>query len=227
MRIAILIAIAPTTAFAYSDPATFGDPIEEGGGAGRYFTGSRAEGYSCSVCHHDGKVPRFVVDPLPDQLQQGTKYTLVIHWADPESPQALQLELVSNGAHPSVTIPAAAALPATSRCESLPTGLPAVYSVDLGQRRVIGVEDCGASRVEVSFVATGDPIEVSIGGVRSNEDGTANGDGVFDDRFVLSQNVHASGGACAVGGDASSVVVPLIALMFVRRRRRSGKLDAE
>jgi hypothetical protein len=224
----IAIALTPVTAHAYSDPAMFGDPVEEGGGGGRYFTGSRAEKYSCSVCHQGGEAPRFVIDPLPAVLEEGTRYSLVIHWSDPESPQGLQLELATaTGADPAVTIPAPAALPATSRCEGSATGLPAIYSVDIGigSRRVVGVEDCGASRVEVSFVATGNPIEVSIGGVRSNEDGTPNGDGVFDERFILSPAFHASGGGCAVGGDSFSVV-PFVAWLLLRRRR-SRKLDAE
>lgn len=227
-RWVLAILLAPATALAYSDPAMFGETIDEGGGAGRYFTGSRAEGYSCSVCHSGGKEPSFIVDPLPDVLQAGTKYSLVIHWPDPGSPQALQLELVTpSGAHPTVTIPAAAMLPAESRCEGASAGIPAVYSVDVGRRRIIGVEDCGASRVEISFIATGEPIDVAIGGVRSNEDGTPSGDGVFDDRFTLSQPRHASVGLCSTGGDAGGLVVPLLACAAVIRRRRSRKLDAE
>jgi hypothetical protein len=167
------------------------------------------------------------VDPLPDELEVAGRYSLVIHWSDPESPQALQLELATpTGADPSVTIAAATALPAASRCEGSATGLPAVYALDIGNRRIAGVEDCGASRIEVSFIATGDPIEVSIGGVRSNEDGTPNGDGVFDRRFVLSPSVRASGSGCMAGGEPSAGVLPLFAWMFARRRR-SRILDAE
>lgn len=223
----IAVLLAPAPAFAYSDPAMFGATVQEGGGGGRYFTGSRAEKYSCSACHQGGEPPRFVVDPLPDELEVAGRYTLVIHWSDPESPQALQVELATpTGADPSVSIPAAAALPASSRCEGSATGLPAVYAVDIGNRRVVGVEDCGASRVELSFVATGAPIEVSIGGVRSNEDGTPNGDGVFDQRYVLSPSVRASGSGCMTGGEPSAGLLPFIA-WIVARRRRSRVLDTE
>src|SRR5262245_23122316 len=38
---------------AFSDPTIYGKyPSQKlGGGGGRYFTGSPADGYSCSVCH--------------------------------------------------------------------------------------------------------------------------------------------------------------------------------
>lgn len=224
---ALAIVMAPSVALAYSDPAMFTGPVGEGGGGGRYFTGSRAEKYSCSVCHHGGDAPRFVVDPLPEQLEAAGRYTLVIHWDDPQSPQGLQLELATEtGADPSVTIPAGMTLPATSRCEGSATGLPAVYATDVGNRRIVGVEDCGASRVEVSFIATGGPIEVSIGGVRSNEDGTPDGDGVFEDRFVLSPSLRAGGAGCAAGGEPAGTMLPFIVALLLRRRR-SRKLGAE
>ncbi len=49
---------------AYSSPEAFAAPAYEagqssaGGGGGRWFTGSPADGYSCSVCHLPGKAPR-------------------------------------------------------------------------------------------------------------------------------------------------------------------------
>lgn len=224
--LATLVILAPASALAFSDREMFADPVEQGGAAGRYFTGSRAEGYACSVCHQGGTPPRFEIDPLPAQLAAGQRYTLVVHWPDPTSPQALTVELATaNGSHPQVTIPTGTAIPATSRCEGMSNGTPAVYSVDIGTRRVIGVEDCGASRVEVSFVATGDPIEVSVAGVRSNEDGSPNGDGVFEQRFKLDRLPQAS--ACTTVGHPGGAIIPLLALLLVCRRRRSGKLDAE
>jgi hypothetical protein len=49
-----LVAL-PLPVHAFSDPARFGKYPEEegglGGGGGRFFTGSPADGYGCSVCH--------------------------------------------------------------------------------------------------------------------------------------------------------------------------------
>ncbi|CAN5907894.1 hypothetical protein BH11MYX2_BH11MYX2_37620 [soil metagenome] len=222
MKWLFVILLVPAPAFAFSDPATFAEAAIDGGGGGRYFTGSHVEGYSCNVCHQGGGTAKFVVDPLPDTLVAGTRYSLVVHWTNPEVPHALQLELVTpNGGNPTVTIPADAALPPESRCDSKASGLPAVYSVSLGVRRIIGVEDCGASRVEVSFVATGEPIDVSIGGVIGNDDGTANGDAVFDDRFTLSQSLKASGSGCA-SSDGATLLIPLLAWLRLRRRRQGS-----
>lgn len=49
---------APNVGLAYSSPEAFAGPAYEGGGGGRWFTGSPAEGFSCSVCHLPGKAPR-------------------------------------------------------------------------------------------------------------------------------------------------------------------------
>lgn len=47
------LAAAPQVTHAYSTPAAFAEPPQNGGGGERYFTGSPAEGYDCSVCHED------------------------------------------------------------------------------------------------------------------------------------------------------------------------------
>ncbi len=230
-RLWIVIALvlgSPGVAGAFSDPALFAESATTGGGGGRYFTGSRADGYACSVCHQGGDAPQFVIDPLPETLVPGSSYELVVRWDDPDSPQALHLELATpSGAHPQVTTPPVAMLPAESRCAGLPGGEPAVYTFDVGARRVVGVADCGASRVAVTFVATEEPIELSISGVRSDGSSTADGDGVFDRRITLGRRLTSSGGGCSSGRGTATVVAPALLALLLRRRRRSRKLDAQ
>jgi len=45
------LASAPERARAFSEPAYYAADASGGGGGGRWFTGSPAEGYGCSVCH--------------------------------------------------------------------------------------------------------------------------------------------------------------------------------
>lgn len=47
----LLCSIAPAAAHAYSTPDAFSDSPSSGGGGGRWFTGSPADGFGCSVCH--------------------------------------------------------------------------------------------------------------------------------------------------------------------------------
>ncbi|MEO7097062.1 MAG: hypothetical protein ABI175_27630 [Polyangiales bacterium] len=219
----VVVALAiPARAHAFSDPALFGQGVDKGGGDGRYFTGSRADGYACSVCHRGGTAPTIVVDGIPDAPVAGTRYELVIHWPDPTTAHALQLELTTpSGGAPSVTITPAAMLPAESRCDGLPAGAPAVYTVDAGVRKIVGVEDCHASSVTVSFVATGEPIDLAIGAITSDENGDVEGDGTYELRMVIGEHLVASGGGgCNTsGGDAGLLVA--LALLTVARRRRA------
>lgn len=226
----VLAGAAPASAF--SDHTLFAAGVDKGGGGGRFFTGSRADGYSCSVCHKDGPEATFTIEGLPDTLVSGTKYDLVIRWDHPEVPHALQLELATpSGAHPSVTVIPAAMLPPASRCGGTAAGEPAVYTIDVGVRRIVGVDDCNASSVNVSFVANGQPIELSIGGVVSDASGTADGDGIFERRIALGQRAASPG--CAAGGPtgpvglglvtAALVLVPMIPTGRRRRSRRASR----
>jgi len=209
---------------AFSDPDNYAKPVSVGGGDHRFFTGSHADGgYACSVCHHDGPAPDFVVDGIPDTLVAGTAYTLVVHWPHPDVPHSLQLELVTpSGAHPNVAIPTM--VPIESRCEISATQDSAIYTVDVGARRIVGVKDCGASAVAVSFVATGEPIELAIGGVVSDSDGTDGGDGPYELRTTLGVHLVATGGGgCSTsGGDAGWLLgLGAAGTITARRRRRA------
>lgn len=226
MRSAWLLALAvfamPTAAQAFSDPALFGDGVDKGGGGGRFFTGSRLDGYACSVCHRGGATPTIIVDGIPDEPVAGTRYELVIHWPDPDVPHALQLELLTaSGTSPSVTIAPAAMLPAASRCDQAAAGMPALYTVDAGIRRIVGVEDCHAASVTVSFVATGEPIELAIGAVRSDGNGDVEGDGTFELRTTIGERLVATGSGGCNGGRGDAGVLAGLGVLIAARRRRA------
>jgi hypothetical protein len=221
------LLLGAKAAHAFSDPELFAMPVTAGGGGGRYFTGVRGDGYSCSVCHSGATEPKVMVDGLPDKLVTGQRYDLVVHWDHPELPLGLQLELATpSGSHPSVDVLPVADQPAESRCDLVPDGPSAVYTFDVGTRRIVGVADCHAQRVDVSFIANGEPIQLAIGAVRSDSSGTVDGDGTFERRSNLGTKLIAgSGGGCnavRTGRGLGSLWPLLIAVLVMRlgRRRR-------
>src|SRR4029078_7978977 len=73
--------------------------IPDGGGGGRWFTGSAADGYDCSVCHAGGDALELDIAGLPiDGWTPGTSYELRITWADPAAHVSLLAEFArANG----------------------------------------------------------------------------------------------------------------------------------
>jgi hypothetical protein len=177
---------AVSGARAFSDSAVFARPAFEGGGGGRYFTGSPRDGLSCGVCHSGGELPDVEIIGLPRVLVAGQARDVLIRWSAPAQAlagsHALQLELMSrDGAHAGLELPERALLPAESRCEQRADGESAAFATDVGERRIVGVSDCGASELRFRFT-TPDVQELffSIGVVRSDGSGTPDGDGVFE-----------------------------------------------
>jgi hypothetical protein len=229
--VAAALAIgAPSVARAFSDPAMFASPALEGGGEGRYFTGSVADGHSCGVCHGGAPAPDVHVEGLPDQVEPGRAYGVTLSWAAARGSHALALELLDDeGRQPMVTLPPDEAIPPESRCEEDPDGAAAIYAVDVGERRIVGVEDCGASTLRLAFVApTSGAVRFSMGVVLSNGAGDVGGDGVFEARTILlprGADAVPVGGACAAApgppsGAWGAALGGLAACVWLARRRR-------
>lgn len=229
----VLLALCvsvPGAAKAFSDPELFAQPAERGGGGGRFFTGSPADGQACSVCHRGGVEPVLGVAGLPAEFEVGTSYDVTVRWAHPEIAHGLQLELLTDTSEsPLVELPALESLSTGARCESSAEGDPAVYLTAIDKRRIVGVRDCGASELSFRFVApSARRIAFSASVVRSDSSGTAEGDGALDLRHVIYARGQApAAGGCAVasarrGSDLFSVLVVLIVLSAARRRRSKG-----
>jgi len=79
--LALAALLSPLGARAFTEPRTyFGDP-REGGGGGRWFTGSPAEGHGCSVCHTGPAPETVVLEGLPeDGYVPGEQYDVRIAW---------------------------------------------------------------------------------------------------------------------------------------------------
>jgi hypothetical protein len=73
----------PAAARAFSEPRSYYDSAAEGGGGGRWFTGSPAEGYACSACHTGGPSQPLHIEGLPgDGYVPGASYDLRIAWPE-------------------------------------------------------------------------------------------------------------------------------------------------
>ena len=155
-------------AFAFTNPSDYGtfpgpDPASRGFGAGRYFTGSPADGYSCEVCHSSTPVYGFPLahKGLPlDGYVPGEQYKIEITW--PEATAAyvqaqaqgynpvatLVAEFVAEDGGPAGTVAfpnRSEAAPAASPnlyCETLATALPGTEAETFGMD--IYVQDTGS-----------------------------------------------------------------------------------
>lgn len=71
----------PSGAHAFSEPRSYFDDPAFGGGGGRWFTASPAEGHGCSVCHTGGGEAPLQVTGLPTGgYVAGASYEIAIAW---------------------------------------------------------------------------------------------------------------------------------------------------
>ncbi len=222
---------------AYSDPERFAAAESEGGGGGRYFTGSPADGYDCAVCHQGGVAPTVNVRGLPEDGYVPDKtYDLRLTWSNGKATHALQLEVMDrDGDHGGeLELQDEDDIAASGRCDSDAEQEPAGYALPAGEvRQVLGVRACGSSSLRFRFTPADVPYVVFAGAmVRSDSSASPDGDGVIS----LSRVLRRAGdtdppvvGSCAVVCARSrSRSLPLFALLgafswlFLARQRRHG-----
>jgi len=183
--LAALIALAPAEAAAFSEYEEFERSAVEGGGGGRYFTGSFNDGFSCNVCHRDAPPPTDgELTGLPlDGYVAGETYALELELPDGASGAALEVtDELGNGMGTLELVggpqPADLCLPV----DGAPAE-PAAHLNDLPQsRRVATVDGCGASRLRVTWTAPASPagpMWLHAGVVASDGSGDPTGDGVL------------------------------------------------
>jgi hypothetical protein len=77
------ISAGRSVAHAFADPLYFAKSADEGGGGGRWFTGSPADGYGCGVCHLPNQAEKLVVEGLPKNGYVPDKdYYIRIAWPE-------------------------------------------------------------------------------------------------------------------------------------------------
>ena len=230
----------PTTAHAFRDHLTFGLTSVEGGGGGRYFTGSRRDGYTCAVCHVDETppvtTPSIAVVGLPeDGYGLDESYVLTVELPDAEGSSGA-IEITDRFGAGVGTLTAAEAPAVEDLCTPVDTmpGSPGVFVVPLEARRMVAVaNDCGVERLRVTWRAPAEPAgPVFVHAVVVAADGDILPPG--DATAVLERQLQPAGAdldgprvgtACAAGipdGSGAPIGAALMALaLLVARRSRA------
>ncbi len=222
-----VLLIATSQASAFSDRVRFADNPAKGGGGGRYFTGSPADGFGCSVCHQGASAPKLQVRGLPDNFLAGATYDVELAWDNPALSHGIALELVTgeNLAAGTLALPDDAAITAAERCKSQLTERPAAQLHFEKGRQVLTVESCGSSLVRFRWTAqAANEVTFAAAIVRSDASATPQGDGVAElSRALLPLGASGNAGSgCHIRpprGSWLSVLAVLIPL-FSRRRPR-------
>jgi hypothetical protein len=206
--LAVLLALAACilssgSARAFQNPDNFTADPTQGGGGGRFFTGSPRDAYTCEVCHHSESTPTVGVFGLPDgPYQPGALYRVTVDWPDDLARVALTMEMtdrfgrnVGTWSEPDLTTLAAADQCTLST--DTPTGariLPVA-----ADRAVVSAIDCGQHQTTMNWTAPAqlDPLvpvqfqDAMLNGalVVSNTNGKLAGDSVAVFTHALSNPV--------------------------------------
>jgi hypothetical protein len=231
MAVALVVAIVlipnSSRVRAYSSFADYVRPIQAGGGGGRLFTGTPADGYGCDVCHRGAQGAPLEVLGLPEEgYVPGQSYEITLRWPPTTPHVALMAELTDLRGLPAGTT-ALVSYGAWQEVEKCENGFPAADVCRLGGagdgccrdldpmrdacslpdgRSVLWMLDCGSKLARLTWTApaaaTGD-VWFSTQMVTSDLQNDAVGDGVTALRRRIrpagaSPHVNAAVGDCAV-----------------------------
>lgn len=240
-------AFAATPVRAYSDPSGFAsNPLDDGGGGGRWFTGSPGDGYTCAVCHSGAQGPPLVVEGLPiEGYIPGAMYEVTVDWPDTLLRAGVSAEITDERGAGAGTIhlPEGSTADVREECAAefgqgiLATQRNEVPSVDpqLPSRVVLNVAACGAQRMRFLWVAPSPPMgTLWLSGAIVASDGMADvrGDGVTNFARPIgvgtSVPVASTVGGCSSAGSPSQASTQgwllLACVVMFGRRRRSAAL---
>jgi len=173
-------------AHAFRNPDFFADPATGGGGGGKYFTVSRAEGYGCAVCHTRGDLVPVQVQNLPlTGFVPGERYRITIDWPDDKPSVALNVEMTELGGQPfgQLVAPDPSTLTTADLCLDSETPSAGQFvSQDPAGRQVMLIAECGQAQATFDWIAPTAPAQgyFSASITFSNRDGKLSGDQVVD-----------------------------------------------
>jgi hypothetical protein len=228
----LAVSSAPATVRAFSEPLLYADPAAQGGGGGRFFTGSPRDSFTCAVCHTGGETPVVTVRGFPDSYQAGKKYKVEVSWTQPREPHALTLEIVDTKGRAAGTIelPDPAEADEDARCvlaeDAAEREQVASSMFPHESRQILTVLGCGARNVSFSYTAPDDDkIALTAAVVRSDKSEDIAGDGVLELRRIAYRNGQSApdvtAGCSLTAGDVNALgallIITLVALLAHRR----------
>lgn len=224
-----LLSAAPQPVHAYSDFRKFAYPSSAGGGGGRFYTGSPADGYTCRICHEGGDAPEVRVQGLPlDGYKPGAEYEITVDWWDGDT-LSTAVELTDAEGRPagSMRLPPENSVETPERCKQDESELIAATTVTVPPpkhrselayfdecvqgshpddcRQVISVPACGSGRLRFAWRAPSwdvGPVWFSGAVVKSNDDSNTTGDGVADIGTLLASPSDANAAVRTYAGCA-------------------------
>lgn len=222
------VGLWPAAALGYSAPGLYaGAPVGDGGGGGRYFTGSLRDGFACDVCHVGGAGPAVKFTGMPiGAYEPGAVYTFDL-LVDPGELMrvALTSEVVDaeGVALGSLSLAPKALLTDEERCAGGGHG-GSLFDTEDG-RQVVALQDCLAKRLRYQWTAPAagrGAAFVHVAAVAADGEGTPEADGVT----MLAQEIAelgAEGGGCRAGAPVGAAgLVPLLLVGWRRWRRVVG-----
>ncbi len=208
----------------FSTPAAYPQPVTEGGGGGRFFTGSHHDAIGCDSCHEPVGDLQLRFEGLPERYEAGLTYTIVARW--PQTSRAVSVvgEWVDKDGDPvgTVVLPPADAVEPGDRCASGSVAA-AMFETEDG-RQIVGMPACGASQLRLQWTA---PLEAAgavsfhLGAVASDDSDDPAGDLVGQHELSVDGDSK-EGGGCRTGGSPSWLSL-LLLLLFAWTRRSAAR----
>ena len=230
VSLALCVGFFPARSQAYLRGARYSDRAVEGGGGGRFFTGSPGDGYTCAVCHDgnpEGGPPPIV--GVPDGVYTpGQQYALELQ-LDPGADKVAAVfeitDIEGNGAGLLQVVGADALTPCIGADE------PPVRVASAPRERSVAVADaCDVPAINLTWTApAGDAPSVWLNAVVVTGNGSADvaGDTVYPLRRLLRPAVDGlpetvTGGTCSAKGSTrgGSALLPVALLWVLQRRTR-------
>lgn len=163
-----LVAFAlPGSARAYLNRGSFAIDVNNGGGGGRYFTGSPVDALTCNVCHAGGGATGINVSATPELFGvgyiPGQQYDIALRWTprlDANGPRgAGSIEIIGseNQSIGQMSLVSEGDLQDEERCKDgadLTPNANAPAAIYTGEgRQVAGTQSCSASALRVIWQA--------------------------------------------------------------------------
>lgn len=210
----LLACSVGSRAKAFRLPTNFNTAAAVGGSAGRYFTGSPLDRYTCKVCHSGGVAPNVLVAGLPlAGYTPGQTYPILIDWDDTLPSVAFNLEMTDGAgrAFGTFSLPPVETLAPGELC-----GAKAGAVIVPGAERTLAImTECGAHQSTILWTAPAATLDPSgkqavpsawLSGslLAADKDGSILGDGISDLSHVLGPAGQAAPAATQIHAGCSA-----------------------